>query len=64
MCLPASHHFLIQCSRRAMGNCYSMQKDHETALKNFQRVVQLHYETNNIDRHNTFIICLQVCFKF
>ncbi|GKV06686.1 hypothetical protein SLEP1_g18544 [Rubroshorea leprosula] len=25
----------------AMGNCYSMQKDHETALKNFQRAVQL-----------------------
>ncbi|XVE98099.1 hypothetical protein REPUB_Repub03eG0076200 [Reevesia pubescens] len=25
----------------AMGNCYSLQKDHETALKNFQRVVQL-----------------------
>ncbi|MFS8016016.1 putative tetratricopeptide-like helical domain superfamily [Helianthus anomalus] len=25
----------------AMGNCYSMQKDHETALKNFQRAVHL-----------------------
>ncbi|WJX80905.1 Cell division cycle protein 27 B, variant 2 [Trifolium repens] len=25
----------------AMGNCYSLQKDHETALKNFQRAVQL-----------------------
>ncbi|CAH1449174.1 unnamed protein product [Lactuca virosa] len=25
----------------AMGNCFSMQKDHETALKNFQRAVQL-----------------------
>ncbi|XWS17325.1 hypothetical protein CRYUN_Cryun33cG0057600 [Craigia yunnanensis] len=25
----------------AMGNCYSLQKDHETALKNFQRTVQL-----------------------
>ncbi|KAL3829295.1 hypothetical protein ACJIZ3_018097 [Penstemon smallii] len=25
----------------AMGNCYSLQKDHETALKNFQRSVQL-----------------------
>ncbi|KAL8228762.1 hypothetical protein R6Q57_013662 [Mikania cordata] len=25
----------------ATGNCYSMQKDHETALKNFQRAVQL-----------------------
>lgn len=25
----------------AMGNCYSMQQDHETALKNFQRAVQL-----------------------
>ncbi|KAL6559755.1 hypothetical protein OROGR_004872 [Orobanche gracilis] len=24
----------------AMGNCYSLQKDHETALKNFQRSVQ------------------------
>ena len=24
-----------------MGNCFSMQKDHETALKNFQRAVQL-----------------------
>ena len=27
--------------RCAMGNCYSLQKDHETALKNFQRAVQL-----------------------
>ncbi|CAN1177458.1 Cell division cycle protein 27 homolog B [Linum perenne] len=25
----------------AMGNCYSLQKDHETALKNFQRAAQL-----------------------
>ncbi|KAL2242752.1 UNVERIFIED_CONTAM: Cell division cycle protein 27 B, partial [Sesamum indicum] len=25
----------------AMGNCYSLQKDHESALKNFQRAVQL-----------------------
>eukprot|EP00258_Populus_trichocarpa_P042418 XP_024458437.1 cell division cycle protein 27 homolog B isoform X4 [Populus trichocarpa] len=25
----------------AMGNCYSLQKNHETALKNFQRAVQL-----------------------
>ncbi|XP_051147998.1 cell division cycle protein 27 homolog B isoform X2 [Andrographis paniculata] len=25
----------------AMGNCYGLQKDHETALKNFQRAVQL-----------------------
>nr|GMD32212.1 cell division cycle protein 27 homolog B isoform X1 [Ipomoea batatas] len=25
----------------AMGNCYSSQKDHETALRNFQRAVQL-----------------------
>ncbi|KAI3902289.1 hypothetical protein MKW92_014642 [Papaver armeniacum] len=25
----------------AMGNCYSLQKDHETALKNFQRAVNL-----------------------
>ncbi|XP_059652708.1 cell division cycle protein 27 homolog B isoform X2 [Cornus florida] len=25
----------------AMGNCFSLQKDHETALKNFQRAVQL-----------------------
>ncbi|KAK4747336.1 hypothetical protein SAY87_026373 [Trapa incisa] len=25
----------------AMGNCYSLQKDHETALKNFRRAVQL-----------------------
>lgn len=25
----------------AMGNCYSLQKDHETALKNFQRAVKL-----------------------
>ncbi|KAL8113227.1 hypothetical protein AgCh_020520 [Apium graveolens] len=25
----------------AMGNCYSLQKDHETAIKNFQRAVQL-----------------------
>ncbi|XP_022880290.1 cell division cycle protein 27 homolog B-like isoform X1 [Olea europaea var. sylvestris] len=25
----------------AIGNCYSLQKDHETALKNFQRAVQL-----------------------
>ncbi|KAI8560280.1 hypothetical protein RHMOL_Rhmol04G0242800 [Rhododendron molle] len=25
----------------AMGNCYSLQKDHETALKNFQRAVRL-----------------------
>ncbi|KAL6563551.1 Cell division cycle protein 27 B [Orobanche gracilis] len=25
----------------AMGNCYSLQKDHETALENFQRSVQL-----------------------
>ncbi|KAF3685359.1 Cell division cycle protein 27 -like protein B [Capsicum annuum] len=25
----------------AMGNCYSLQKDHETALKNFQRAVQV-----------------------
>ncbi|XP_020584818.1 cell division cycle protein 27 homolog B [Phalaenopsis equestris] len=25
----------------AMGNCYSLQRDHETALKNFQRAVQL-----------------------
>ena len=24
-----------------MGNCYSLQKDHDTALKNFQRAVQL-----------------------
>lgn len=24
-----------------MGNCYSLQKDHETALKNFQRAVHL-----------------------
>ena len=24
-----------------MGNCYSLQKDHETALRNFQRSVQL-----------------------
>lgn len=24
-----------------MGNCYSSQKDHETALRNFQRAVQL-----------------------
>ena len=29
------------CGRCAMGNCYSLQKDHETALKNFQRAVQL-----------------------
>lgn len=27
--------------RCAIGNCYSLQKDHETALKNFQRAVQL-----------------------
>ncbi|KAK6268097.1 hypothetical protein QUC31_012257 [Theobroma cacao] len=25
----------------AIGNCYSLQKDHETALKSFQRAVQL-----------------------
>lgn len=25
----------------AIGNCYSLQKDHETALKNFQRAVNL-----------------------
>ncbi|KAJ7969551.1 Cell division cycle protein 27 like B [Quillaja saponaria] len=25
----------------AMGNCYSLRKDHETAMKNFQRAVQL-----------------------
>ncbi|KAJ8422040.1 hypothetical protein Cgig2_026428 [Carnegiea gigantea] len=25
----------------AMGNCYSLQKDHDMALKNFQRAVQL-----------------------
>lgn len=25
----------------AMGNCYSLQRDHETALKNFQRAVQV-----------------------
>ncbi|XP_058101665.1 cell division cycle protein 27 homolog B isoform X2 [Magnolia sinica] len=25
----------------AIGNCYSLQKDHETALKNFQRAVHL-----------------------
>ncbi|KAL3741901.1 hypothetical protein ACJRO7_017387 [Eucalyptus globulus] len=25
----------------AMGNCFSLQNDHETALKNFQRAVQL-----------------------
>ncbi|CAK9149376.1 unnamed protein product [Ilex paraguariensis] len=25
----------------AMGNCFSLQKDHETALKNFQRAIQL-----------------------
>ncbi|CAI9102462.1 OLC1v1000740C1 [Oldenlandia corymbosa var. corymbosa] len=25
----------------ALGNCYSLQKDHEIALKNFQRAVQL-----------------------
>ncbi|WOK95310.1 cell division cycle protein [Canna indica] len=25
----------------ALGNCYSLQKDHETALKNFQRAVHL-----------------------
>ncbi|XP_072962662.1 cell division cycle protein 27 homolog B-like [Typha angustifolia] len=25
----------------AVGNCYSLQKDHETALKNFQRAVHL-----------------------
>ncbi|XP_010526443.1 PREDICTED: cell division cycle protein 27 homolog B isoform X2 [Tarenaya hassleriana] len=25
----------------AMGNCYSLRKDHDTALKNFQRAVQL-----------------------
>lgn len=24
-----------------MGNCYGLQKDHEIALKNFQRAVQL-----------------------
>lgn len=30
----------IAC-RCAMGNCYSLQKDHETALKNFQRAVHL-----------------------
>jgi len=24
-----------------MGNCYGLQKDHETALKSFQRAVQL-----------------------
>jgi len=27
--------------RCAMGNCYSLQKDHDMALKNFQRAVQL-----------------------
>ncbi|XWS72081.1 hypothetical protein CRYUN_Cryun02cG0009900 [Craigia yunnanensis] len=26
----------------AMGNCYSLQKDHEIALKNFQRALQLY----------------------
>jgi len=25
----------------ALGNCYSLQKDHETALKTFQRAIQL-----------------------
>ncbi|KAG6472955.1 hypothetical protein ZIOFF_070435 [Zingiber officinale] len=30
-----------QAMRCALGNCYSMQKDHETALKIFQRAVQL-----------------------
>ncbi|GMH08987.1 hypothetical protein Nepgr_010827 [Nepenthes gracilis] len=25
----------------SLGNCYSLQKDHDTALKNFQRAVQL-----------------------
>ncbi|KAG5553669.1 hypothetical protein RHGRI_011534 [Rhododendron griersonianum] len=29
---------IIKC---AMGNCYSLQEDHETALKNFQRAVRL-----------------------
>lgn len=24
-----------------MGNCFALRKDHETALKNFQRAVQL-----------------------
>lgn len=24
-----------------MGNCFGLRKDHETALKNFQRAVQL-----------------------
>ncbi|MQL82446.1 hypothetical protein Taro_014925 [Colocasia esculenta] len=32
---------LISTDRCAMGNCYSLQKDHETALKNFQRAVHL-----------------------
>jgi len=33
---------VVECfGRCAMGNCYSLQKDHETALKNFQRAVQL-----------------------
>ncbi|TMX03883.1 hypothetical protein EJD97_013253 [Solanum chilense] len=32
---------LVPQSWCAMGNCYSLQKDHETALKNFQRAVQL-----------------------
>ena len=24
-----------------MGNCFALRKDHETALKNFQRAVQI-----------------------
>ncbi|MFS8016707.1 putative tetratricopeptide-like helical domain superfamily [Helianthus anomalus] len=33
--------FKHKCDRCAMGDCYSMQKDHENALKNFQQAVQL-----------------------
>lgn len=29
------------CNRCAVGNCFALRKDHETALKNFQRAVQL-----------------------
>ncbi|TYH36164.1 hypothetical protein ES332_D13G245600v1 [Gossypium tomentosum] len=41
----------------AMGNCYSLQKDHETALKNFQRSVQLNTRfayAHTLCGHETF----------
>lgn len=33
--------FVLNANRCAVGNCFALRKDHETALKNFQRAVQL-----------------------